>query len=120
MAKLTREQKIEIYHKKKSGVSNSSLSKQYGIAESGIRYLIKLIDKHGEDILRKNKNNYYYPEQKLEIINKVLIEKQSVKSTAIEYGLLSHGMLVNWIKFYKENGYTTVEKSEEELLVWKK
>ena len=83
MAKLTREQKIEIYHKKKSGVSNSSLSKQYGIAESGIRYLIKLIDKHGEDILRKNKN-YYYPEQKLEIINKVLIEKQSVKSTAIE------------------------------------
>ena len=46
MAKLTREQKIEIYHKKKSGVSNSSLSKQYGIAESGIRYLIKLIDEH--------------------------------------------------------------------------
>ena len=41
MAELTREQKIEIYHKKKSGVSNSSLSKQYGIAESGIRYLIK-------------------------------------------------------------------------------
>ena len=110
MAELTREQKIEIYHKKKSGVSNSSLSKQYGIAESGIRYLIKLIDKHGEDILRKNKNNYYHPEQKLEIINKVLIQKQSVKSTAIEYGLLSQGMLVNWIKSYRENGYTTVEK----------
>ncbi len=46
--------------------------------------MVKIIDKHGEDILRKNKNNYYYPEQKLEIINKVLIEKQSVKSTAIE------------------------------------
>ena len=40
-------------------------------------------------------------------INKVLIDKQSVKSTAIEYGLLSHGMLVNWIKSYRENGYTT-------------
>lgn len=89
MAKLTRDQKIEIYHKKKSGVSNSSLSKQYGIAESGIRYLIKLIDKHGEDILRKNKNNYYYPEQKLEIINKVLIINNLLNQLLLNMGYSS-------------------------------
>ena len=59
MAKLTREKKIEIYHKRKSGVTISSLSKQYGIDRNKILYLVKFIDKHGEDILRKNKNRCY-------------------------------------------------------------
>ena len=120
MSKLIREQKIEIYHKRKSGVSISSLSKQYRIDENGIRYLIKLIDKYGVDILRKDKNNYYTPELKLEIINKVLIKKQPVKPTAIEYGLPSYGMLTNWIKSYKENGYTIVEKKRGRTSAMKK
>ena len=59
MAKLTREQRIEIYHKRKSGVTIPSLCKQYGINKKKIWYLVKLIDKHGEDILRKNKNRCY-------------------------------------------------------------
>lgn len=68
------------------------------------------MDAHGEDILRKDKKNYYSPELKVEMINKVLLEKKSVKSTAIKYGLSSAGMLTNWIKSYKENGYNIVEK----------
>lgn len=120
MAKLTREQKIEIYHKRKSGLGISSLSKQYGVKENNIAHLIRLIDKHGEDILRKDKNNYYTPELKLEIINKVIINKQSVKSTAIEYGLSSDGMLINWIKSYKKNGYTIVEKKRGRTSTMKK
>ncbi len=110
MTKHTREQKIEIYHKRKSGVSISVLSKQYRINKSNIKYLVKLIDFKGEDILRKGKNRYYSPELKLEIINKVLIDKKSTYQTAIEYGLTSEGILRNWIKSYKENGYTIVEK----------
>ncbi|MBW9212906.1 transposase [Trueperella sp. zg.1013] len=77
-----------------------------------INYLIKLIDTYGENILRKDKNNYYSPELKLEIINKVLMDKQSAVSTALEYGLLSYGMLFNWIKSYKENAYIIVEKKK--------
>ena len=110
MAKLTREQRIEIYHKRKSGVTISSLSIQYGINKKIICYLVRLIDKHGEDILRNDKNKYYSPELKLEMINKVLIDNQSMKSVSLEYGLTSHAMLNNWIKSYKENGYTIVEK----------
>lgn len=76
MAKLTREQRIEIYHKRKSGVTIKSLSKQYGILQAHIKYLIRLIDKHGEDILRRDNNRYYSPELKHEMINKVLIGNQ--------------------------------------------
>lgn len=110
MAKLTREQKIEIYKKRKAGESIMALSKQYDINYGNVKYLVKLIDRHGEDILRKDKNNYYSPELKIEIINKVLLEKKSVKSTALIYGLSSAGMLINWIRSYKENGYNIVEK----------
>ena len=113
MAKLTREQRIEIYHKRKSGVTIPSLCKQYGINKNMIWYLVKLIDKHGEDVLRRDSNRYYSPQLKLEMINKVLIDNQSIKSVSLEYGLTSDGMLNNWIKYYKENGYNIVEKKRD-------
>ena len=110
MAKLTTEQKIEIYQKNKSGKPASLLSKQYNVRRESILYLIKLIDTHGESILRKENNKYYSPELKIEMINKILIDNQSIRSTAIEYGLPSCWMLVNWIRSYKENKYVIVEK----------
>lgn len=112
MAKLTREQKIEIYEKRKYGYTLSSLSKKFNIATSKITYLVNLIDKHGINILREEKNKFYTPKLKQEIMNKVLIEKQSVRSTAIKYGLLSDGLLPAWIKSYKDNGYVIVEKTK--------
>lgn len=111
MSKLTRKQKIEIYEKRKQGRSVASLSKEYAIQISIAKYLIRLLDKHGENILRKDKNNYYPPALKEEIINKVLLHHQSIVSTAIEYGLSSSGMLTNWIRSYNENGYGIVEKT---------
>lgn len=111
MAKITREQRIEIYEKRKQGKTLSSLSKEYNMKFCKIQYLIRLIDRHGENILRKEKNNYYSPQMKEEIINKVLIENHTVKSTSIDYGLTSDGLLFNWIKAYKANGYVIVEKT---------
>lgn len=112
MAKLTRENKIEIYNRRKSGETIPSLSKEYDIGISKVRYLVRLIDFHGKDILRKDKNRHYSKELKLEIINKVLIDGQSVTSTSIEYGLTSDGILPNWIKSYKENNCVIVEKAK--------
>ena len=40
------------------------------------------------------------------------LDNHSVSSIAIEYGLSSDGMLFNWIKSYKENGYVIVEKTK--------
>ena len=111
MAKLTREQKIEMYRKRKQGRSISSLSKEYSVRISNINYLIQFLNTHGEAILNKDKNVYYSPTLKEEIINEVLFYHRSIVSTAIKYKLSSSGMLTNWIKSYKENGYVIVEKT---------
>lgn len=110
LAKLTREQKLMIHAKRKAGYTVSQLSLEYGIAESCIEYLCRLLDRHGPNILRQDKNRYYSPELKQQIINKVLIDHQSVLSVAIEYGLSSKSMLSNWIRSYKANGYVIIEK----------
>ena len=111
MSKLTREQKIEIYGKRKQGQTSKSLSKEYLVRENHVQFLIRLIDIHGEDILRSGKNNYYSPLLKEEIINKVLKDKRSIISVSLEYGLPSAGILFNWIKAYRANGYVIVEKT---------
>ena len=109
MAKLTREQKIEIYIKHNAGSILSQLSCEYSINKDTVKYLCRLIDQHDIDILHK-KNRYYSPELKLEIINQVLLEHKSIKSTSIQLGLSSAAILRKWIRSYKENGYVIIEK----------
>lgn len=108
--KLTREQKIAIYKKRKQGKTYASLSTEYGIRIDKIEYLVRLIDQHGTDILRKNENKYYPPELKQEIINQVLIYNRPIVSTALEYGLPGDGMLHSWINRYKADGYVIIER----------
>lgn len=74
-----------------------------------MKYLIRLLDKHEIDVLRSDRNNYYSTELKLEIINRILLDDQSLISTAIEYGVASVGILYNRIKLYKKNTYSIVE-----------
>ena len=93
----------------KMGGSMTLLSKKYNIAIPGVQYLCRLIDKHGIDILTsKNKEHPKY--EKEEAINRVLINGEAVWAVALDMGLLSKGMLINWIKKYKENGYNIVER----------
>lgn len=110
MSKLSYEDKIEIYNKRKKGVTRKSLAKEYNVSMSIVDYLFRLIDKHGYDVLRTTKNKYYFPYQKEQIINRVLINGESTTSVAIDEGLPSFGMLPNWIKKYKEMGYNIVER----------
>ena len=59
MSKLSYEQRIDIYNERKQGTSISVLSKKYNVRKNVIQYMVNLIDIHGIDILRKNKNNVY-------------------------------------------------------------
>ena len=104
MSKLTREQRIGIYRKWKQGKSISQLSKRYGISRVKIQYLICLIDAHGIDILRKDKNNYYSKRFKQAVIDEVLIQRHSAN------GLVGAGTLSSRIKDYKANGYNVLER----------
>ena len=110
MGKLTYEDKINIYIEKRDGKSVSYLCQKYNINSAGIKYLIRLIDKHGYDILRTNNNRKFNKKEKERIVNRVLLNNESLISVAIDEGLLSKGMLSIWIKNYKEMGYNIVER----------
>ena len=112
MSKLTREDKIEIYERRKKGETISSLANSFYVSKSTIEYLIALIKKHGYDILRNGKNRYYSREFKLQTINRVLVNYESVRQVAIDIGLASDGILHNWLSKFKENGYNVVEKKK--------
>lgn len=65
----------------------------------------RIAELNGIEALRhKEKDKKWRPEEKLELVNKVLVGGNSTTSIACEKGI-SKGMLVNWIHKYQEYGY---------------
>jgi transposase len=59
MSKLSYGDKVEIYDKRKDGVTLKTLYLQYGIIVHNIQYIIWLVDKYGYKILKKKSNKEY-------------------------------------------------------------
>lgn len=85
--KLTYDDKVKIYQLRQSGWSWTSLSQH---AISGLKYLVRLIDKYGLEHVRKGKNQIYCPELKQEIINEVLLKGRSQIEVSLDYASLVH------------------------------
>ena len=110
MSKLSYEEKVNLYFEKKNGTTISTLVSKYSMPMHNIWYLIYLIDRHGFDILKKEKNNIYSKELKQDAINRVLINHEPIMTVAIDLGLPHDSLLHKWIKKYKENDYNIVER----------
>ena len=54
--KLTYDDKVQIYELRKQGYSLEKLSNKFGINNSNLRYMIKLIDRYGMEFVKKGKN----------------------------------------------------------------
>lgn len=68
-----------------------------------IRKWFRLEEVHGPEILKHGNNINWTPDEKLEIVSKVIAGK-SIKSTAIENGI-NEGQLYSWVNNYKIYGY---------------
>ena len=109
MEKFTYEDKIDMYYDRKSGMSWSSLSSKYNINTAKLQYIVRIIDKHGFDVIMPTKNKSYPIYAKQQMINRVM-NGESIKSVAVDEGLNDYSMLARWVSKYKENGYTIVRQ----------
>ena len=116
--KLTYKDRVKIHELRKQGQTFNQLSKRFGVDASGLRYMMRLIERYGIEIVKKGKNCYYSPELKQEMIDKVLLEGRSQRSISLDYALPSGGMLPNWIAQYKKMGILLLRKQEEDRLKW--
>ena len=109
--KYSFEVKKEIYEKLLKGYGSDTLSREYGLSASYIRYLRRLVDKHGLDVIA-HKYSVFSPEQKLAAINRVLMDGEPIQIVAIDLGLTDSSVLRGWINSYIENGYNVVTKKK--------
>ena len=116
--KLTYEDKVQIYELRKQGESFKRLSNQFGVNVSGLKYMVKLIDRYGINIVKKGKKRYYSPKLKREMIDKVLLEGCSQQSVCLDYGLSNQGLLNNWIAQYKKMAILLLRKQEGDRQKW--
>ncbi len=85
--KLNNNDKIEIYHLRQLGWTWSQLKQRFDVNQAHLKYLVRLIDKHGLGCAQKDKNNYYSSKLKEEIINEVLLRGRSQLEVSLDYAL---------------------------------
>lgn len=112
MTKLNKKQRLEIYNDwKLRSKSITQIASEQKLNPRGLDYMIKLIDRYGIEIYDKS-NEVFTREFKEEAITQALIGAKSIFSLSLDLGLRSNGILYNWMREYKKNGYNVVIKKK--------
>lgn len=109
MGKFSIQEKLKIYDLAKAGCSKRTLAKDYGINCADLKYLIRLIDAHGPEILKRTSQKYS-TDFKTKLIKESEFGEMSVRDIAVKYGLATPSILRNWRREYYENNCVIVEK----------
>ncbi|MCH3989675.1 MAG: IS3 family transposase [Lactobacillus sp.] len=108
MSKLSKQDKIDIYNNwKHLGHPAKQLARKYGVQPSSITYLLTLIDRYGTEVLDHSYTTYSV-EFKQQAINRVLFNHEIAKQVSLDLALPNSGMIFNWIRKYKEDGYNVI------------
>ena len=108
--KLTFEDKKEIYNLYCQGYGYKLIARIYHVNRTTIQRICRLAARHGLDVFLKD-FTCHSEEFKLIAIERVVCSRESIVSVAIDLGL-SAGLLCNWIKAYRQNGYNVITKKK--------
>ena len=108
MAKLSKQDKIEIFNLWQNyQVGATELSRRYQVYPSTINFLLALINRHGMAILDRPYTSYSIA-FKEQAIRRVLVKDEAIYQVSLDLGLKNKGILANWLRQYRENGYNVV------------
>ena len=93
---------IEMYYKGETPDTPEGITRHNFVCL--VRRWVRILEAQGPEALKhKPQNKYWPPEEKLELVSKVLAGN-SIESTAIRAGI-NDGMLYQWVRNYKIFGY---------------
>lgn len=107
--RFSKQDKINIYQLYQRNFSYSEIKQYYPIGEGDFYYLIQILNRYGISWLDRPRHKWT-KEEKMEAIDRVLINHETGTSVALDLGLSSTGMLFNWIRDYRKNGYNVIDK----------
>ncbi|WP_261787655.1 transposase [Lactobacillus taiwanensis] len=109
---MTKLNRLEIYNDWKLRYKSiDQIAFELNLNASTLRYMIKLIDRYGTEIYDKP-NASFTREFKEGAIIQALTGTKTIEELSLDLGLKSNGILCNWIREYKKNGYNVVIKKK--------
>ena len=108
--RLTLEQKLMMCEEHIiKGKSISHASEMYGGYDIGrLKYLINIYKRYGRDAFLNRENGIYKRDTKLLAIGRVK-NGESIRSVAIDLGLIEPSILGDWVRLYKQDGEAAIQ-----------
>jgi len=109
--RLTLKQKMKMCEEhliKEKSISHAS--EMYGGYDLGrLKYLISIYKRYGKDAFLNRENGVYNRNTKLLGISRVIENKESIRSVALDLGLIDPAILGDWVNLFKSKGEAAIK-----------